>query len=361
MRILHFIPNLSGGGAERQLSYLAPELVHMGHDVHIAYSKDGPLKPELPGVVLHNLKSQSNYDPFLLWQIIRLIRSIKPDIIHTWILQMDILGGLSAKLYGLPWILYESTSAMAYSSTWKQRLRVKVASWARAIVSNSRGGDEYWEIALPLSNRYIVLNGIPVSEIDGIVATMPSELAEVGVPIVLYVGRLRSDDTGNKNIKALLESLACVKQHHNFLGVICGEGPQRKELEILRNQLGLENYVHFTGHLQANSSVWALMKKATVFVSLSAFEGSPNTVMEAMACGCPLILSDIPAHRELLDESCALFVDPNNVLQTANCILKALDDMDNSKKMASIARHRSQKLSVTKLATNFEKVYREII
>src|ERR1035437_1762104 len=98
MRIFHLIPSLSGGGAGRQLSYLAPELARMGHDVHVAYSNEGPQKPELPGVVLHRLKSRSNYDPYLIWQLDRLSRRIKPDIIQTWLLQMDILGGLVARL-----------------------------------------------------------------------------------------------------------------------------------------------------------------------------------------------------------------------------------------------------------------------
>ena len=119
MRILHLLPNLSGGGAERQFSYLAPELARMGHDVHLAYSKEGPDKPELPGVVLHQLKLRSNYDPYLLLQLVRLIRRIKPDIIHTWILQMDILGGIAARLNRIPWIFREPNSALAYSMTWK--------------------------------------------------------------------------------------------------------------------------------------------------------------------------------------------------------------------------------------------------
>ena len=70
MRILHLIPNLSGGGAEQQLSYLAPELACMGHDVYIAYSKEGPYKSELHGVVLHPLRALSNYDPYLLGQLV---------------------------------------------------------------------------------------------------------------------------------------------------------------------------------------------------------------------------------------------------------------------------------------------------
>lgn len=360
MRLLHLIPNLSSGGTERQLSYLAPELVRMGHDVHIAYSKEGPYKPELPGVVLHQLKSRSNYDPYLLWQLVRIIRRIKPDIIHTWILQMDILGGMAARFNRIPWIFREPSSAMAYPPTWKNRLRVRAGSGATAIVSNSSGGDEYWKTQLPYSRRYIVPNGLPVHEIDRVVAALPPGLVRSEAPIALYAGRLTSDSSATKNLKSILESLAFVVQQQNVLGILCGEGPQRSELEMLRHKLGLDKCVHFTEHLPA-ASVWALMKKASVFVSLSAYEGCPNAVMEAMACGCPLVLSDIPAHREILDESCALFVDTSNIKQTADTIMQALRDADASKGRTLIAKKKTQEWSIAEMACNYERVYKELI
>jgi glycosyltransferase involved in cell wall biosynthesis len=360
MRILHIIANLSGGGAEQQLSYLAPELARMGHDVHVAYSKESPHKPELPGVVLHRLKVRSNYDPYLLWRLVRLTRRIKPDIIHTWILQMDILGGMTARLNGVPWIFREPSSAMAYLPTWKNRLRVWVGSGASAIVSNSRGGDGYWKTQLPYSRRYVVPNGLSVYEIDRIVAALPPGLAKSDAPNVLYVGRLTSDGSATKNLEAFLEALACVRQKQEVLGILCGEGSQRSELEMLRHNLGLDADVLFTGHLPA-ASVWALMKKASVFVSLSAYEGCPNTVMEAMACGCPLVLSDIPAHREILDESCALFVDPSNVQQTAEAIAQTLHNEDASKERALIAKQKTRGWSIAEMARNWEKVYQELI
>ena len=360
IRILHLLPQLSRGGAERQFSYLAPELVRVGHEVHVAYSSKGPNPPELRGVVHHQLTSRSNYDPYLLWQIIRIIRRIRPDIIHTWILQMDILGGIAARLTGVPWIFREPSSSMAYLPTWKNRLRVWVGSGASAIVSNSRGGDEYWKTQLPYSRRYIVPNGLPVDEIDRVIAALPPGLAKPEAPIVLYVGRLTSDVSATKNLKAFLEALACVRQQQNVLGILCGEGPQRSELEMLRHKLGLDADVHFTGHLP-DTSVWALMKKASVFVSLSAYEGCPNTVMEAMACGCPLVLSDIPAHREILDESCALFVDPSNIQQTADTIVQVLNNVDASKTRAMIAKQKTQEWSIAEMARNYERVYKEVI
>ena len=356
MRILHILPHLSKGGAERQFGYLAPELVRMGHEVHVAYLAEGPGRPELPGVVLHQLKSRSNYSPFLLWQLIGLIRRIKPDIVHTWILQMDILGGLAAKLSGVPWVLREPSSAQAYPPTWKNRLRVLVGSGANAVVSNSAGGDKYWKKHLPSNRRYIVSNALPLYEIDKTIAALPPGFYKPEAPIVLYVGRLASDVSATKNLEFFLKALACVRQQQNVLGVLCGEGPQRAELEKLRHKLGLDANVYFTGHLQC-PQVWALMKRASVFVSLSAYEGCPNAVMEAMACGCPLVLSDIPPHREILSENCALFVKQSDIQQATDAIIQALRDTDASKDHALAAKQKSQEWSITEMAKNYETVY----
>jgi len=356
MRILHLIPNLSGGGAERQLSYLAPELVRLQHDVHIAYSEEGPQKPRLSGVELHRFKTLSNYDPLLFWQLIRLVRRVNPDIIHSWILQMDILGGIAAKFNGIPWIIREPSSVMAYPQTWKNRLRVWVGSDASAIISNSAGGDDYWKSLLPDSHRFIVPNGLPCEVIEKVIPALPSGLKNVNNPIVLYVGRL----TPEKNLKSLFEVLFYVGQQQSISAIICGEGPLRPELEVLSHKLGLDAYINFTGYLPTKS-VWALMKKAAVFVSLSEFEGCPNTVMEAMACNCPLIVSDISAHREILDESCALFINPTKVQQTADTIIHALCDSDTIKDRALIAKQKTQEWTIVEMASKIESIYEEFI
>ncbi len=359
MRILHFIPNLSGGGAERQLSYLAPELARMGHEIHVAFSKEGPRRPELAGVVLHPLKSRSNYDPYLMWQIMAISLRIQPDIIHTWILQMDILGGLAAKLNQIPWIFREPSSRNLYLLKFKSRLRTRFCSGAAAVVCNSKAGEEYWKNLLSSRRRYIIRNALPIHEIDGIAPALPTDLSKLKDPIVLYAGRLVSDNSGVKNLKAFLESVELVRRKQDALGVLCGEGPQQSELERFGQKLGLEGNIHFTGFLPS-TSVWALMKKASVFVSLSVYEGCPNAVMEAMACGCPLVLSDIPAHRELLDETGAVFVDPDDIQQAGEAILQILADPEASKKRAWIAKQKTRGWSIHEMARKWEKVYLDV-
>jgi glycosyltransferase involved in cell wall biosynthesis len=357
MRILNLTHFLSCGGAERQLAYLAPELIRMGHDIHIAYMNEGPDKPALSCVALHKLKPYSSYDPRQIAQIIWLIRQVKPDIVQTWIKQMDILGGIAAMVCGTPLIFREPTSGQHYMQMWNKNLRAKVGSAASAVISNSQGGDEYWRKIIPDSRRHIISNALPIDEIEKINASLPQEITDSEAPIVLFVGRMVKE---SKRPDLFLEALDFVSRKKKVSGVLCGEGPQRSELEMFRYKHGLTVDVHFTGYLPA-TALWAMMKKVSVFVSLSSYEGCPNAVMEAMACVCPMVISDIPAHRELLDENCALFVNPSDVRQTANAIIQILDDSEAAKNRALTAKQKTIDWSIAEMARKYEKVYQQCL
>lgn len=362
MRILHLIHNLSGGGAERQLSYLAPELARMGHDIHIAYCNEGPDKPELSGVILHWLKSSSNYDPYLLWQVFRLVRHVKPDLLQTWILSMDILGGIAARFSKVPWILREPSSSLAYSGSWKQRLRIRVSCGVEAIVSNSRGGEDFWRARLPTSRRYVIRNGLPIENIDKIPPVLPPAFVNSALeePIALYVGRLTQAESASKNIEIFLEALAQVRRQKRVKAVLCGDGQQKTRLRSFTDRIGLGDEVHFTGYLPT-TSVWALMKMASVFVTLSAYEGCPNAVMEAMSCGCPLVVSDIPAHRELLDEETAKLVSHDHPQEVAAAICQTVSAPQEAQRRARLAKEKVAIYSVASMAVQYEKLYREVL
>jgi glycosyltransferase involved in cell wall biosynthesis len=114
-------------------------------------------------------------------------------------------------------------------------------------------------------------------------------------PVFLAVGRL----TEQKDFPTLIKAFARLRQQKNAHLLILGEGEQRKELSDLIQSLGLIEDVHLDGFA---SNPYAYMSRAAAFVLSSRWEGLPTVLIEAMACGCPVISTDCPSGpREILD------------------------------------------------------------
>ena len=351
------MPSMAGGGAERQLTYLCRELVTLGWDVHVAFVHGGPnlSRLEASGATVHRLAASGNYDPRILSGLVRVIRAVKPDVMQCWLLQMEVLGGLAARWTRTPWVFSERASEQAYPRTFKMWLRRKIGSIATAIVSNSRAGDQYWQrIVTAKVRRYIIPNGIPLEEIDRApTAHLTDAPAASQTPILLNAGRFEYQ----KNFETFVRALHIVARERAFLALCCGEGPLRGRIEALATELALDSHVRFAGYAP---NLWALMKRADLVVSTSFFEGSPNVVLEAMACGCPLVVSEIPTHREILDEETAVFVNPGDPQQIARTLVQVLNDREGATRRAAQARARVQRYSLPAVAREYARVYGEI-
>lgn len=356
MKILYCIPSLGNGGAERQLSYLGAQLSRMGHEVHVASSRGGTNLERFraAGVEWHQLGGVCNRDPAIFFRLVRLMRKLRPDVVQTILTPMDIFGGAAALSTGTPWILKESSSAALYGPGLRDRLRIALGRRARSIVANSAGGASYWRSvgAAPLC---VIPNGAPLEEIEEAVPGLPADQILGGhTRVLLFAGRL---DAG-KNVDNLIIALSRLADQLDFVAFICGDGPRRPRLERLAQDLGLAHRLIFTGYV---SNLWTLMKRADAIVSLSRFEGCPNVVMEAMACGCPLVVSDIPAHREILDDSSALFVDPEEPLQAARAIMEILQCPVRSTERARAAQAKATQWAVEATSRQYERVYLRLL
>jgi glycosyltransferase involved in cell wall biosynthesis len=352
MRILYTIPTLGHGGAERQLSYLAAELAARGHDVHVASARGGVnlARMEAAGVRWHRLGGLGHRDPFIFYRLLRLLRRLRPDVVQTILTPMDIVGGAAALLTGTRWVLRESSSAPLYAKGWRHRLRLSLARMADAVVSNSAGGDAYWRSAASAPPLHVIPNAIPFEELAAARAR-PGGFG-AGVKVVLYAGRM---DAG-KNVEGVIGALARVAAEVPFVALMCGDGPARPRLERMARELGIADRVLFKGYVD---DLWDLMRGADAFVSLSRFEGCPNVVLEAMACGCPLVVSDIPAHRELLDERSARFAEPDDAAKAAAEIRATL--LFGGEARARAARARAQRRPVETTARLYERLYHGLL
>jgi len=350
MRILHCISSLEMGGAERQLALLAGAQVRSGHVVHVALVRGGANLPsvEEAGVTVHVLPVRGNSDPALVTGLLRTVLSMRPDLVQTWLPQMDVAGGIASLLTKTPWLLAERSSKGCYAPGWKQRLRTIVGRMASGIVANSDCGEIYWRALASHVPRWVIGNAVPLEQIQ---ATAP---AEAPPHSMLFVGRL---DCG-KRVDALLQALA--RANGSVLGplLICGDGPDRIALEGLATRLGLKSRVRFLG---IRADVWPLMRAAALVVNPSAFEGCPNVVLEAMAAGRPLVVSDIPAHRELLDEQAAWLVDFEDPDAVAVAIEEALLDRAEATRRSEEAARRVEAFRIHRMVEQYDSTYRQVL
>lgn len=352
MRILHCIPSLGDGGAERQLSYLAPALVARGCEVHVVLLQEGANAERFSGgaVVLHRLKRGGNHDPRLVTDLRRVIRQVRPHVVQSWLPQMDVLAGMAVFMDQIPWIVSERACAEAYNGSWKLTLRRWLARRATAIVANSAGGAAYWRSAIGRRTPiHVIPNAVPTGEIADV-----RPASAIDGPFVLSIGRL----TEQKNMQVIISAFSRVASRTEAKLILCGEGHLRSQLEQQIADLGLRQGVTLPGVVRP---VMSLLKAAALFVSSSIFEGHPNSVIEAIACGCPLVVSDIPAHREFLDEQTARFCRPSDSAAFAEAIVETLADSAAAGRRADTAKKILDRLTPDGIAARFHDVYRSVV
>jgi len=143
------------------------------------------------------------------------------------------------------------------------------------------------------------------------------------VPVILAIGRL----TKAKDYPTLFRAFSLVRQVRPTKLLILGEGEERANLERLAVELGIQNDVSMPGFVD---NPFAFMAKASVFVLSSAWEGFGNVLVEALACGCPVVATDCRSGpREILDNGrYGRLVPVGDYEALAKAILETLDNPD---------------------------------
>ena len=229
-----------------------------------------------------------------------LIKRYQPDIVMTSMIDCSAPLACCWKL--LPnirkntrWIVREgnNTSAVlsnAFSSNLKRTCIKKLITWTyqqsdHVIVTADGVATELSHVfQIPISMISVIQNPVDLEIINlAILKPPPKNLPK---RFIIAVGRL----SWQKGLDVLLEAFARLRQNELDL-VILGEGPEEQNLRQMCNALNIQNKVHFLGFLD---NPWAVMHKAELFCLTSRWEGFGHAIVEAMACGTPVIASDCP-------------------------------------------------------------------
>ncbi|PQO31509.1 glycosyltransferase [Blastopirellula marina] len=300
-KLMLIIPTLDRSGAEKQLTLLAKGLPRDRFDVSVcALTRGGPYAEELKaaGIPVTVIGKKLKVDPPAYWRLKRHIQQVKPDIVHTWLFAANSYGRKAAFATQVPHVLCGERCVDPWKITHEHIIDRYLDRKTDKIVVNSTGiVDFYTEKGRDKQKFVVIPNGIDL--IDGPPTKSKEELwEELRLPpnakMMLCVGRLWPQ----KRMKDLIWATEILKRIRDdaFL-VIVGDGPQRERLIRYTEQVTIDDKVRIVGQ---RSDVSDLMKHATLFMLASGYEGQSNALMEAMATGLPVAVSDIPGNRDLV-------------------------------------------------------------
>src|SRR3990170_7337277 len=339
-RVLLFIPTLAGGGAERvavNLIRATPSL-----DWHVAVWRGGGVfEEDLPaGVFRHVLggKRLRHVAP----RFGRLVMDVRPNVLLTSQWEAGVLASLVVPMR-LPWIAWEHSCdvpsrprvLMRYTSLAYNRRAFRVVCVSDQL------------------RKQLIDVGIKPHKVECIYNPLTGPWFEREYPpplhpwfakheVLVSVGNLFPD----KGYDILLQAMATLLPRRSSTRLlVLGEGPLRAELTDLSVRLGLTGFVDFVGY-QRNP--FPYMAASAALVMASRVEGLPTVIIEALACGAPVISTDCPSGpREILqDGTSGLLVPPDDPTALAGAILQVLGDAELRSRFIEEGKKRAKDFSV---------------
>ncbi len=344
MKILFIISSLNVGGAEKILTTLANHFSNMGYKITILIaSKRNYFFPLNRDIEIKELKRVKPIF-ILIKELKKEILLINPDIIISFISEMNILATIASKLANKP-ILVSERSAYDFldiKPIWKKVRRIIYPFVDGLVVLTNADKDRYYFV----KNRYKIENPLILKQNHSNIKREK---------IILAVGRLNPI----KGFDLLIKAFSKIKNSEWRLRVV-GEGEEREKLERLIYRLNLKNRVKLVGLVK---DVEIEYKRASIFVLSSKTEGFPGVLCEAMGYGCAVISFDCPsAPREIItDNQDGLLVESNNIEELTSKIDYLIDNPKVRDRLSSNATEISKRLSIDMIGIKWFRLIDKIV
>jgi len=332
-RICLFLPSFAGGGAERVFVQLANEFTALGVNVDFTVATaSGPYLAELSEVV-RVIDFDASGVLMSLPKLAAYLRANNPDVMLSGLDHANVVSILAKFVAhrGTRCVISVRSVPSAANRgaksvrTWIIRQLTRFTyRFADKIIVNSEAVaiDVSRVMRTPRGRMEVVYNPVNIASIKALSSV---EIIHPWVkpgcpPIILGVGRL---DT-LKDFQTLIRAFSVVRSGRECKLIILGEGPEREQHEKLVGELDLQKDISLPGFV-LNPFAW--MRHAAVLVSSSLTEGCPNVLMQALACGTPVVSTDcVGGSAEILEcGKWGRLVSVGDVDAMADAIEKTID------------------------------------
>ncbi len=323
-----FIYGLTGGGAQRRTVTLANAFAACGHQVDLVLVRgEGVLEPQLAprvrvvaldrtdrllGRAIRASRTRGVQTFASIPALARYLRRQQPDLLLSAASHVNLVAVAGWRLARLPIALVLRASnhptgnlanfppAQRLVRAWMRWLTRRFYPRADLVVTVSHGVAE--ELArltgIPRERIVTIYNPVTTPALADHMAEPLDHpwLAASDAPLVLAAGTFKIQ----KDFRTLVDAFARLRRERRVRLAILGDGPLRPAIAQRVRELGLEEEVLLPGFI-LNPLPW--MRRASLFVLSSMWEGLPGVLIEAMACGCPVVATDCPSGpREILEE-----------------------------------------------------------
>ncbi len=347
--IVIILPSLTIGGAESMVYQLVSELIKKELNltvICIATKKDTYYERALEkkNVNIIYLNNDSKSDFKTLAKIYNILNKIKPNIIHTH---------LHTCIYGIPWAL---THKVKFFHTIHSDPEFEFSKKIIKIMKFMYKNDIIVPIAISdvIKQKANLLYKVPLEKIK--VAYNPVDTDKFYLKNKISKNFIRFVNVGrlneNKNQKMLIEAFFEVqKEFPNTKLALIGDGVLRKNLEEQVKKNKLEDKVEFYGNIDY---VEKILNKSDIFVLTSIYEGVPISIIEAMACGLPIIATNVGGIKDIVNKNGILIEDLNGLVDGMK---KLIIDKSLREYMSDNSLNESKKYNKVNVAEKYLEIY----
>jgi glycosyltransferase involved in cell wall biosynthesis len=372
IRSLHIITGLLTGGAETSLYKLLSRIDQKDFSAEvISLTADGPVGKRIRdlGIPVRALGLDPRRpNPLLFCRLVKWVKTASADVVQTWMYHADLVGGIAAKLVGVPavWNIRNGPLDRKLNKT-STFLTVKACARLsgrvpRRIICCSEVTRRFHERMGYVARKMVLIpNGFDLSEFRPCPSDRATVRAELGLRAeTVLIGQIARFHP-QKGHRVLIEAVRPLLQRDpNIHVLLCGDGV-RRENEELRSMIhtnGLEDRFHLLG---PRNDIPRIMNSLDILCSPSSGEGFPNAVGEAMACAVPCVVTDAGDSALVVGES-GLVVPSNS----SEAIAQALQEMialgpAGRKALGEVACERVRRhFDLRAIVARYESLYREV-